>query len=146
MSEQSGEQVLANLESAAVVQAVNEWFAREPYIGQVFFAMPPQDRAAAISKITNDAIEAGFMKADAGKWLSHHVNKMYDAGQLPEINRAQEALHQYVQVQEAAAIYHAPKAAVERYLHGLEDERVRAKRQGQPTSCRLDSEECIFPG
>jgi len=142
MSEQSAEQALLQLQ----VNAVNRWFQRDPYIFQVYAAMTPEDRSSVIEKVRNDSIERGFLTADMDKWLAHNVNQMYDAGRLPEINRAQEMLHRHVQAQEDHAIYNAPKAEVEKYLRAQGEENLRQMRQGQPTSCRLDSEEPIFPG
>src|SRR5215471_17448696 len=112
MSERSAEQVLMDLQ----VNAVNRWFQRDPYIFQVYAAMAPEDRASVIEKVRNDSIERGFMTADMDKWLSHRVNQLYDAGELPEINKAQVALHQFAQAQEDYAIQNAPMSQVKQYL------------------------------
>ena len=116
MSEQSGEEVLRNQENEAVSQAVGEWFQRDPYIHAVYNAMPYDDRARVIEKITADATEHGFMRADAPRWLAYHVNQMYDDGKLPEIANAQLALQQHFQAQEDHAIQNAPIKEVEKYL------------------------------
>src|SRR5262249_51366333 len=118
MSEKSAEQVLTDLQ----VNAVNRWFQRDPYIFQVYAAMTPDDRASVIEKVRNDSIERGFLTADMDKWLAHRVNQLYDAGELPEINKAQVALHQYAQSVEDHAIFNAPKAEVEKYLRAQGEE------------------------
>src|SRR5262249_6831049 len=113
MSEQSAEQVLLDLQ----VNAVNRWFQRDPYIFQVYAAMTPDDRVSVIEKVRADSIERGFLTADMDKWLSHRVNQLYDAGELPEIAKAQVALHQYAQAQEDHAIQNAPIGQVKQYLN-----------------------------
>ena len=116
MNEQSGEMVLLDLESKVVAQAVADLFRTKPYVAAVFHAMPPADRDAVIEKVRADATEAGFQRLDADKWLSHHVDKMYDEGKLPEIEKAQLALYNYAQSQEDAFIQQGNKKDVERYL------------------------------
>jgi hypothetical protein len=113
---QSGEQVLWDLETKAVTQAVSSWFERDPYIAAVYSALTPDDRNGLIEKVRADAAEAGFMQLDADKWLSHHVNRMYDQGKLPEIARAQEALAAQAQAQEDYGIQNAPMKQVNAYL------------------------------
>jgi len=113
---QSGEQALMDLESKIVSQAVGDWFERDPYIRAVYNAMPPDDRNNVIEKVRADATEAGFMGMDADKWLSHHVNRMYDAGKLPEIEKAQHALHAQAQAIEDNAIQTGNIKDVQRYL------------------------------
>jgi hypothetical protein len=56
------------------------------------------------------------MQLDAEKWLSHHVNRMYDQGKLPEIARAQEALTAQAQAAEDHGIQTAPMKNVNAYL------------------------------
>jgi hypothetical protein len=135
------EQVLMDLQ----VNAVNRWFQSDPYIFQVYAAMPPADRASVIEKVRNDSIEKGFLTADIDTWLAHRVNTLYDEGKLPEVNRAQQILHQHVQAVEDHAIYHAPQKQVEEILRAQDDERIRAWRKQQPSSCRLDDDH-TYPG
>src|SRR5262249_906545 len=140
MSEQSGEQALLQLQ----VNAVNRWFQRDPYIYQVYAAMPPEDRASVIEKVRNDSIERGFLTADMDKWLAHRVNELYDAGELPEINKAQVALHQFAQAQEDHAIQNAPIGQVKQYLTATYRDPIVAQMHRQPFTA--SDEEPMFPG
>src|SRR5215831_15118202 len=139
MSE-SAEQVLLDLQ----VNAVNRWFQRDPYIFQVYAAMTPDDRASVIEKVRNDSIERGFLTADMDKWLAHRVNQLYDAGKLPEINKAQVALHQYAQAQEDHAIQNAPMGQVKQYLNQNYRDPIVAQQRQQPFTSTDD--EPMFPG
>src|SRR5215831_8634025 len=138
MSE-SAEQVLLDLQ----VNAVNRWFQRDPYIFQVYAAMTPDDRASVIEKVRNDSIERGFLTADMDKWLSHRVNQLYDAGELPEINKAQVALHQFAQAQEDFAIQNAPMSQVKQYLRSNYKDPATAAMHRERTTSTDDTE---YPG
>ena len=140
MSEQSAEQVLLQLQ----VNAVNNWFQRDPYIFQVYAAMSPDDRASVIEKVRNDSIERGFLTADMDKWLAHRVNQLYDDGKLPEINKAQVALHQFAQAQEDHAIQNAPMSQVKQYLN--ENYRTPAVAQMRRESAGTSTDDTEFPG
>src|SRR5262249_3047093 len=139
MSEQSAEQVLMDLQ----VNAVNRWFRRDPYIFQVYAAMPPEDRASVIEKVRNDSIERGFLTADMDKWLAHRVNQLYDDGKLPEINKAQVALHQDAQAQEDHAIQNAPMGQVKQYLMAAYRDPATAAMRRECTTSTDDTE---YPG
>jgi hypothetical protein len=142
---QSGEQVLADLETSAVLEAVNEWFQDDPYVRDVWcLATPPADQRSALDKITKAAIEAGHLKVDAKTWIRHFVNKMYDDKKLPEIERAQVALHQHVQAQEDHAIQNAPIGQVKQYLTATYRDPVVAQTRRQPFTATDD--EPVFPG
>jgi|SRR5262249_34557828 len=105
--------------------------------------MTPEDRASVIEKVRNDSIERGFLTADMDKWLSHRVNQLYDAGELPEINKAQVALHQFTQAQEDHAIQNAPISQVKQYLNqNYRDPATAAMRRERTTS----TDDTEYPG
>jgi hypothetical protein len=113
---QSGEQVLQELETRAVATATRMWFEKDPYVAKLYAVMPPDDRNALIEKVRVDATETGFMALDAEKWLSHHVNKMFDEGKLPEIAKAQQAVIIQEQAVEDYGIQNAPMKEVNAVL------------------------------
>ena len=150
MNEQSGEMVLLDLEGKMVAQAVADWFKNDPYVHALFEVMPPADRDRVIEKVRADATEAGFLRLDADKWLSHHVNKMYDEGKLPEIEKAQTALHNYAQSQEDNFIQNGNKKDVERYLtaayHDPAQAQFRKDDARQREKAAQADDDHIFPG
>src|SRR5215510_5217662 len=113
---QSGEQVLMDLETKVVAQALTDWFARHPYIRAVYEALSPDDRNSVIEKVRPYATEAGFMSMDTDKWLSYYVHKMRDDGKLPEIEKAQQVVYAHAQAAEDAFIQNGNRKDVERYL------------------------------
>jgi len=69
---------------------------------------------------------------------------MFDEGKLPEINKAQVALHQYAQAQEDHAIQNAPISQVKQYLTANYRDPIVAQQRQQPFTSTDD--EPMFPG
>jgi hypothetical protein len=141
---ESPEAVIVDLETRIAAQALNDWFARDPYVKAVYEAMPPDDRNSVVERVRSDAAEAGYMKIDAEKWLSHHVNKMFDDGKLPEIEAAQKSLSAQAQAVEDYAIQTGPIQDVKRYLTATYRDPAQAgfRRQNAVRS----TDDHIFPG
>ena len=139
MSEQTAEQVLTDLQA----QAVMSEFRRDPYLHNVWLAAPPQDQLSLIGKVRDEAIAAGYFVAEMDKWFRPFLDKLYDDGKLPEIAKAQVALHQFAQAQEDHAIQNAPMSRVQQYLRSIYKDPATAAMHRERTTSTDDTE---YPG